>query len=102
MPYASLTTHRAAIRRSFARTRTAFISSTVTSRISAGTEPAEIREVTVEEMKAVLVRANERRMAARWVVRLAYGIRQGECLGLSWDDVDFDAGVLRIRQQLQR
>lgn len=67
-----------------------------------GKQPDPLREVTVEEMKAVLVRANERRMPARWVVRLAYGLRQGECLGLSWADVDFDDALIYIRQQLQR
>ena len=31
-----------------------------------------------------------------------YGLRRGEALGLRWDDVDFDAGTIQIRQQLQR
>ena len=70
--------------------------------LPSGAQPEGIREVTVEEMQATLVRANERRMAARWVTRLAYGIRQGECLGLSWDDVDFTRQIIHIRQQLQR
>lgn len=29
------------------------------------------------------------------------GMRQGELLGLSWDRVDFDHGIIEIRQQLQ-
>jgi len=34
---------------------------------------------------------------------LAYtGLRIGETLGLRWCDVDFEAGVLRVRQQLSR
>ena len=34
---------------------------------------------------------------------LAYtGLRIGEALGLRWCDVDSDAGVLRVRQQLSR
>lgn len=67
-----------------------------------GAPPADVREVTVDEMRAILGAANRRRMAVRWVVRLAYGIRQGECLGLSWDDVEFDNKQVWIRQQLQR
>ncbi|WP_169951414.1 site-specific integrase [Microbispora sp. H11081] len=30
------------------------------------------------------------------------GLRRGEALGLRWDDVDLDNGVLRVRQALQR
>jgi len=39
---------------------------------------------------------------ARWSVALALGLRQGEALGLSWDDVDLDAGILTVRRALQR
>ena len=31
-----------------------------------------------------------------------YGLRRGEALGLRWEDIDFDAGTIQIRQQLQR
>lgn len=30
------------------------------------------------------------------------GLRQGELLGLTWADVDFDAGLVRVRKQLDR
>src|SRR5579884_1921675 len=33
---------------------------------------------------------------------LATGMRQGELLGLSWGDIDLDAGTVRVRKQLQR
>jgi integrase len=36
------------------------------------------------------------------VVGLSLGLRQGEVLGLWWEDVDFDGGVLRVRRQLLR
>jgi integrase len=42
------------------------------------------------------------RMEARWIVGLALGLRQGEVLGLWWDDVDLDAGTVRVRRALQR
>jgi integrase len=35
-------------------------------------------------------------------VALAIGLRRGEALGLSWEDVNFDAGTLRVRRTLQR
>lgn len=41
-------------------------------------------------------------MQARWLVGLALGLRQGEALGLWWDDLDLDAGLLRVRRALQR
>ncbi len=44
--------------------------------------------------------------ATRWngliAVALATGMRQGELLGLTWGDVDFEAGVIRVRRQLGR
>jgi integrase len=33
---------------------------------------------------------------------MALGLGQGEALGLRWQDVDFDAGTLRVRQALER
>jgi len=35
-------------------------------------------------------------------VVLAVGLRQGEALGLHWDDVDLECGQIRVRQALQR
>jgi hypothetical protein len=37
-----------------------------------------------------------------FVLLLLYGMRRGEVLGLSWQDMDLDSGLLGIRQQLQR
>lgn len=41
-------------------------------------------------------------MQARWLVGLALALRQGEALGLRWEDVDLDARLLRVRRALQR
>ena len=37
------------------------------------------------------------------VFRLAVftGMREGELIGLSWDDIDFDSGTIMVRQQIQ-
>jgi integrase len=40
--------------------------------------------------------------AARWMFALTFGPRQGEVLGLSWDDIDLETGRLRIRRELYR
>src|SRR6266545_6727274 len=35
-------------------------------------------------------------------VALAVGLRQGEALGLAWNDIDLDGGTLTVRKTLQR
>jgi len=62
----------------------------------------EVQPLTVEEARAVLASAVPLRNASRWSVALALGLRQGEALGLLWADVDLDAGILRVRNALQR
>ena len=37
---------------------------------------------------------------SRWLAALLQGMRQGECLGLRWQDVDFDRGIILVRNQL--
>lgn len=39
--------------------------------------------------------------ASRWVAALLQGMRQGECLGLTWPAVDFEAGTIDVSWQLQ-
>jgi len=65
-------------------------------------EPAEeIRPLTIAEARRVLAAAEHTRQPARWSVALALGLRQGETLGLRWEDVDLDTGTLTVRRQLQ-
>jgi integrase len=37
-----------------------------------------------------------------FVLLVLYGMRRGEVLGLRWQDIDAEAGLVRIRQQVQR
>lgn len=62
----------------------------------------EIEPYGVEEIRRLLKLANQRRNGARWVVALALGLRQGEALGLKWDDVDLVGGTLRVRRNRLR
>jgi len=62
----------------------------------------EIEPMTLDECRAVLTAAQGRRNEARWSVALAMGLRQGEALGLTWDYVDLETGVIRVRQALKR
>ncbi|NES28959.1 tyrosine-type recombinase/integrase [Micromonospora terminaliae] len=62
----------------------------------------EVQPLTAADARAILAAAAGRRNGARWSVALALGLRQGEALGLKWEFVDLDAGLLRVRWQLQR
>jgi integrase len=47
-------------------------------------------------------RGRGNRSYAGYVLILVLGLRRGEALGLGWDEVDIDAGELRVARQLQR
>ena len=65
-------------------------------------EPVEVQPWSLTEAKAFLNAASESRYAAAYFLLLFYGLRRGEVLGLRWQDVDVQGGILRIRQQLLR
>ncbi|NYI05579.1 tyrosine-type recombinase/integrase [Allostreptomyces psammosilenae] len=65
-------------------------------------EEQEIEPFTVQEVQRILLEASKRRNSARWVVALALGLRQGEALGLKWEDVDLEAGYIRTRKNRLR
>jgi integrase len=62
----------------------------------------EITPLTAAEAQRLIKAAEGDRMQARWLVGLALGLRQGEALGLWWDDLELDHGLLRVRRALQR
>ncbi|MGH9107290.1 MAG: tyrosine-type recombinase/integrase [Acidimicrobiales bacterium] len=64
--------------------------------------PVAIDPYTVEEMCALLEAAVGQRNGTRWTIALALGMRQGEVLGLCWDDIDLQVGTVRVARQLQR
>lgn len=59
-------------------------------------------KLTMDEARAVMRVLANRPDRARWYAALLLGLRQGEALGLAWDDVDTDAGVIHVRQSLGR
>ncbi|MFF3592127.1 tyrosine-type recombinase/integrase [Streptomyces sp. NPDC002387] len=65
-------------------------------------EEEEVDPYSIEEVRSLLLEASKLRNSARWVVALALGLRQGEALALQWEDVDLDAGYLRIRRNRLR
>ena len=62
----------------------------------------QIKPLTPDEARSFLAAVRGHRLEALFSVALALGLRQGEALGLRWDDIDFTAGTLRISHQLQR
>lgn len=65
-------------------------------------ERPEIEPLTPQEARAFLVHVHDHRWEALFVVALATGLRQGELLGLVWNDIDLDVGKLTVRASLQR
>ena len=62
---------------------------------------AEIKPLTPDQARQLLTAANGHRFGALVTVALALGLRQGEALGLRWEDVDLKTGVLHVRHSLQ-
>jgi integrase len=62
----------------------------------------EVEPLTADEARRILHAAENVPNAARWSVALALGLRQGEALGLMWQDIDLERGTLRVRRALQR
>jgi integrase len=62
----------------------------------------EIEPYEVEEIRRLFAAAAEVRNTVRWVIALALGLRQGEVLGMQWDDVNLDTGILFVRRNRKR
>jgi integrase len=62
----------------------------------------EIQPFTREEATKFLQAVKGDRLEALYTVALTMGLRQGEALGLRWQDVDLEMGYIRISRQLQR
>lgn len=82
------------------------ISSNPCDRMDRPESRSEEREpLTVDQARAILLhvaQAGDPRAAARWSLALLTGARQAEVLGLTWDRVDLDRGLIDISHQLRR
>jgi len=65
-------------------------------------EREPVATLSLEEARKLLDAASGDRLEGLLSVALAVGLRRGEALGLSWSDVDLDAGVIRVSHSLQR
>lgn len=66
------------------------------------TEKKEVAFLEEDGIKALLKAIEGHPFERIYRVDLFTGLRQGEILGLTWDCVDFDSGVLTINKQLQK
>lgn len=60
----------------------------------------EIHPLTPEEAKTLLETISGDRLEALYILAVHTGLRQGELLGLKWEDVDFEDATLRVRRTL--
>jgi integrase len=63
---------------------------------------AEIEPLTVADAESLLKVIKGDRLETVFHVALTLGLREGEILGLRWQDVDFDNQLLRVAKSLQR
>ncbi|MEO3766216.1 site-specific integrase [Streptomyces sp. B8F3] len=56
----------------------------------------------VREVRILLKAARPHRLYPLWPVMVSTGLRRGEVLALTWDDIDLTTGRLRVRRNLQR
>jgi integrase len=61
-----------------------------------------IEPYTLDEVRPLLDAAQTTRQPARWLIAAILGLRQGEVLGLRWEDLDQQASTLTVARQLQR
>ncbi len=60
----------------------------------------EINPLSPEQIHAFLEAARSDRFEALYVVAIHCGLREGELLGLKWDDLNLEAGKLAVRRTL--
>jgi integrase len=65
-------------------------------------ETAEIDALNATEIAALIEAMVGDRMESRWLAALHLGLRQGEALGLGWDQVDLEDGTLSVVRSLGR
>lgn len=62
-------------------------------------EPESLTPAEIARIRALLP---GHPLEAHVLVALGTGVRQGELLGLAWEDLDLSAGTLRVRKELAR
>lgn len=64
--------------------------------------PTDIVPLEVDEASKLLAALAERRNYSLYLTAITTGLRQSECVGLRWDDVELDTGRLTVGRQITR
>ncbi len=62
----------------------------------------EIQPLSPEQARALIETAHGDRLEALYLLAVATGLREGELLALTWEDVELEDAVLRVRRTLTR
>ncbi len=62
----------------------------------------EIKPLNPEQIRKLLDAAKGHPNEALFMLALATGMRRGELLGLKWQDIDFNQGILQVQRTLSR
>jgi integrase len=60
----------------------------------------EIRPLTAEQVEMLFEAVRDDRLESLYILAVHTGLRQGELLGLKWEEVDLEAGTLQVRRTL--
>ena len=63
-------------------------------------EPKEMKVLSKEEIQRFLIQAKAEGMYELFLLELTTGLRRGEILALTWDDLNFETGELHISRQV--
>jgi integrase len=61
-----------------------------------------MKTLTPEQVRAFLAAIQNDRLYPLYLVAITGGLRQGELIGLRWEDVDLDHFTIRVTQAIQR
>ncbi len=64
--------------------------------------PKEMRPLSPGQARKLLQASRGHRLEALYLLAVHTGMRQGELLALKWEDVDLNAGVIRVKRTLTR
>lgn len=64
-------------------------------------EKKELKPLDEDEIRTFLTAIQGHRFEDIFIVTLFTGMREGEVLGLTWDCVDFERGIITINKQMQ-
>ena len=65
-------------------------------------EHREMKTLPAEQLGAFLREAKESGVYELYYLDLATGLRRGELLGLKWEDIDLQNGIIHVRRQVAR